>query len=50
MISGRQFDAKGNIRNWWTKYSSMNFNERAKCMMDQYSNYKIEEVNKKVSL
>ena len=38
---GRQFDAKGNLRDWWTKEDSQQFEKRAKCVVDQYAQYTI---------
>jgi putative endopeptidase len=36
---GRKFDAKGNLRDWWTKEDDAAFRERAKCISDQFSTY-----------
>lgn len=36
---GRRFDAKGNLRDWWTKKDGKEFEKRAKCVSDQYSGY-----------
>ncbi len=36
---GSQFDAIGNLKNWWTKEDREKFNERTKCVSDQYSKY-----------
>lgn len=36
---GSQFDAKGNLKNWWTKEDRKKFDERTKCVSDQYSQY-----------
>jgi len=36
---GRQFDAHGNLKDWWTKEDAANFAERAKCVSDQYGAY-----------
>ena len=36
---GRQFDAKGNLKDWWTKSDAAEFEKRAKCVSDQYSKY-----------
>jgi endothelin-converting enzyme/putative endopeptidase len=36
---GRQFDAKGNLRDWWTAQDAKAFEERAQCFVDQYSKY-----------
>jgi endothelin-converting enzyme/putative endopeptidase len=38
---GRQFDAKGNLKDWWTKADAKAFEERTKCISDQYSGYTI---------
>ena len=38
---GRQFDAKGNLRDWWTKEDASRFVERAACVSDQYSGYTV---------
>ena len=36
---GSQFDAKGNLRNWWTKEDRQKFDARTKCVADQYAQY-----------
>jgi putative endopeptidase len=36
---GRQFDGAGNLKNWWTKKDGKEFEQRAKCVSDQYSQY-----------
>jgi len=36
---GRQFDAQGNLRDWWTKQDSAQFEKRAACVVDQYAQY-----------
>jgi len=36
---GRQFDAKGNLRDWWTKDDAEKFNQHAQCVVDQYAQY-----------
>lgn len=36
---GRQFDALGNLQNWWTKDDEKRFNEKAKRMVEQFNNY-----------
>jgi endothelin-converting enzyme/putative endopeptidase len=33
---GRQFDAAGNLKDWWTKDDELKFTERADCMVKQY--------------
>lgn len=36
---GRQYDAVGNLRDWWTPASAKAYNERAKAIIDQYAAY-----------
>ena len=36
---GRQFDAFGNLRDWWTAEDNRKFEERARCISDQYGGY-----------
>jgi endothelin-converting enzyme/putative endopeptidase len=38
---GSQFDEKGNLRNWWTDADRKAFEQRAQCVVDQYSGYTI---------
>jgi endothelin-converting enzyme/putative endopeptidase len=38
---GRQFDAKGNLRDWWTPADAKGFEERINCVRDQYAGYVI---------
>jgi endothelin-converting enzyme/putative endopeptidase len=38
---GRQFDAQGNLKDWWTREDGEAFNTRAQCIVDQYSKYTI---------
>ncbi|XP_039448992.1 neprilysin-1 isoform X2 [Culex pipiens pallens] len=42
---GRQFDKDGNMMQWWNNATIKAFRERAQCIIDQYSRYKINEVN-----
>ena len=37
---GRQFDAKGNLRDWWTAQDAAEFKKRASCLVDEYSSFK----------
>ncbi|MFO0656628.1 MAG: M13 family metallopeptidase [Polyangia bacterium] len=37
---GRQFDADGNLRDWWSQSVNSEFNRRAQCVVDQYNEYK----------
>jgi putative endopeptidase len=36
---GRQFDAVGNLRDWWSKQSAAEYDKRRKAVVDQYSEY-----------
>src|SRR6266513_1828270 len=36
---GRQFDAAGNLRDWWSKKSADEYNKRRQAVVDQYSAY-----------
>ncbi len=38
---GRQFDAKGNLHDWWTKDDATEFQKRADCVSDEYSQFKV---------
>jgi endothelin-converting enzyme/putative endopeptidase len=38
---GSQFDAQGTLRNWWTEADRKEFEQRAQCVVDQYSGYTI---------
>ena len=50
---GRQFDAKGNLRDWWTADDAKQFEQRAACISNQYSSYTIIDdikINGKLTL
>jgi endothelin-converting enzyme/putative endopeptidase len=38
---GRQFDAQGNLKDWWTPADAKAFEERIDCVRDQYAGYTI---------
>lgn len=38
---GRQFDADGNLKDWWTPADAKGFEDRINCVRDQYANYVI---------
>ena len=43
---GSQFDAKGNLKDWWSKEDREKFDARTKCVDDQYSSYvSVEDVH-----
>lgn len=50
---GRQFDARGNLHDWWTKQDAQEFEKRAKCISDQYAQYTVIDdikINSKLTL
>jgi len=36
---GRKFDPQGNLRDWWTDQDGKEFEKRASCVADEYSNF-----------
>lgn len=40
---GSRFDARGNVRNWWTEDDRAEFDARAAIMVEQFSAYEIED-------
>jgi len=36
---GRQYDAKGNLKAWWTPQDSVQFTKRAQMLIDQFNGY-----------
>ena len=50
---GRQFDARGNLRDWWTESDGKEFEKRAACVADQYAQYTVIDdikINSKLTL
>ena len=50
---GSQFDAQGNLSNWWTEQDKKEFDQRTQCVADQYSGYNAVDdvkVNGKLTL
>lgn len=43
--SGRHFDENGNYTDWWTEHTVEEFQKRADCFVNQYSNYTVEGPN-----
>lgn len=39
--SGRDFDARGNLRDWWTEEDGRQFDARTECLVKQYGEYVI---------
>src|SRR5438309_5046679 len=50
---GRQFDAAGNLKDWWTPGDAKAFEERVNCVRDQYAQYVVVDdihINSKLTL
>lgn len=50
---GRNFDAAGNLRDWWTPADAKAFEARSSCIADQYAQYVIVDdikINSKLTL
>jgi len=50
---GRQFDAKGNLKDWWTPEDAEKFKQRTQCVQDQYAKYVVVDdvhINSKLTL
>jgi putative endopeptidase len=50
---GSQFDANGNLKNWWTKEDRAKFDARTQCVEDQYAQYVVVDdihINSKLTL
>lgn len=46
---GRQFDKDGNLVDWWAPPTKEAFLKKAQCIIDQYGNYTVPEINLNVS-
>jgi len=50
---GRQFDARGNLRDWWSPADAKAFEERVACVRDQYAQYVVVDdlhINSRLTL
>jgi putative endopeptidase len=50
---GRQFDAKGNLSDWWTVADAQRFKQRAQCIVNQYAQYVVVDdihINSRLTL
>lgn len=50
---GRQFDAKGNLKDWWAPADSKKFQQRAQCVANQFGKYTVVDdikINSKLTL
>ncbi|KAA0187340.1 hypothetical protein HAZT_HAZT010876, partial [Hyalella azteca] len=46
---GRQFDYKGDLKEWWEPETKAKFIEKSKCIIHQYGNYTAPEVGLKLN-
>jgi len=50
---GSKFDARGNLRDWWSKQDGTEFNRRTSCVADQYAQYTVVDnikINSRLTL
>jgi endothelin-converting enzyme len=40
---GKHFDGEGRLVQWWTEKTSKAFDTKAKCFIEQYSNFTVED-------
>ena len=40
---GSQYNQDGNLENWWTQFSSEEFEKRSSCLVKQYDSYEIQD-------
>lgn len=48
--NGKNFDKFGNLANWWEEESNKEFLSKTKCIVRQYGNYTVKEIDEKVSM
>ncbi|PAV86979.1 hypothetical protein WR25_24216 [Diploscapter pachys] len=46
---GRQYDATGMLRDWWSEKTANEFVERAKCIIEQYGKIEVEDTKHKIN-
>lgn len=50
---GRQYDAQGNLKDWWQPQDAAEFEKRSQCIVDQYAQYTVVDdikINSKLTL
>lgn len=45
---GRKYDKDGNILQWWTNKTIMEYEKRTQCFVDQYNHYHLQDIHDKV--
>ncbi|KAF7995392.1 hypothetical protein HCN44_006499 [Aphidius gifuensis] len=46
---GKQRDANGNVFDWWSNSTNKQYNKKAQCIIDQYGNYTVKEINMNIN-
>lgn len=46
---GRLYDKNGNVKEWWSNEDKAMFINQTKCIIEQYSNYTMDEINQKLN-
>ncbi|KAK6035945.1 hypothetical protein COOONC_26550 [Cooperia oncophora] len=46
---GKQYDAFGNLRNWWDANTTEEFKKRAQCIIDQYGRIEVPDIALKLN-
>ncbi|CAL1548798.1 unnamed protein product [Lymnaea stagnalis] len=46
---GRQYDKNGNLAQWWPQTAVDNFKIKAQCIIDQYGNFTVSQINQKLN-
>lgn len=49
-ITGRLYDSEGNLIQWWNADVIAKFKAKAQCIVDQYGNFTMSQVNMSVSV
>lgn len=47
--SGRHYDQYGNEKRWWSNHTLQEYDQRAQCLVDQYSSYYVPEAKAKIN-
>lgn len=45
---GRLFDKEGNLNKWWSDYSIKRFQEKTKCLIQQYNKYTLTDIGQTI--
>ena len=48
LISGRQYDKDGNLKQWWKNETIERFRKQTECIIQQYSDVQLEQIGKNV--